>query len=61
MKFQKPKNGHFTAYCFECVHWKYKYTRGCANIGICTGAKNEITEQDAYDKPCGLFKKKAGG
>lgn len=58
MRFQKPKYGHFTAYCFECANWRYKYTHGCANIGICNAASDDITEQDAYDKPCGAFRKR---
>ena len=55
MKFKYPKNGHFRYYCYMCKHWKYLQSRGIAHIGICTGVKNEPTEQDAYDPPCGLF------
>ena len=63
MRFSKPKNGHFNCYCFECKHWAYTYSRGCANMGICSLIKSEPTEQDAYDKPCGAFthKNKEGG
>ena len=61
MKFKKPRNGHFTVYCFECLHWRYLYTRGCANIGVCNAVSDDITEQDAYDKPCGAFKKREKG
>lgn len=56
MKFKKPKKGHFYHYCYECNFWKYDKSIGCAHIGYCHAIPNDITTQDAYDKPCGLFK-----
>ena len=58
MKFKKPKNGHFSNYCYECKHWTYEQTIGCANLGKCNAIEGKPTEQDAYDPPCGLFHKK---
>ena len=58
MKIPKPKNGHFTVYCYECQHWRFIYQRGAAIMGICEAIKDEPTEQDAYDKPCGLWRKR---
>jgi len=55
---KKPKNGHFTVYCYECRHWTFKQERGCAILGVCEAIKDMPTEQDAYDKPCGLWRRR---
>ena len=55
MKIEKPKNGPFFQYCFECLHWEYIRTVGCADLGVCRAIRGEPTEEDAYGKPCGLF------
>ena len=60
MKFKKPKNGHFNAYCFMCKHYEYERSVGCAHLGKCYGVHGEVYEADAYDPPCGLFKNKEG-
>lgn len=60
MRFKKPKNGHFFYYCYECRYWQYLKSVGVAHIGVCRAIKDEPTEADAYDKPCGLFTKKGG-
>ena len=52
MKFHKPKNGHYFHYCYECKHYEYERTVGCAHLGICHGVKSDPTPTDAYDKPC---------
>lgn len=56
MRFKKPKNGHFYHYCYECRHWQYERSVGVAHLGTCKAV--DLTEQDAYDKPCGLFELK---
>lgn len=58
MKFKKPKNGHYTCYCFECGNWTFVRQVGCAYDGVCNAIKDEPTIQDAYDPPCGLFKRR---
>ncbi len=55
MKIKKPKHGAFFVYCYECKHWQYRETVGCAILGVCTAIKDNHTQQDAYDPPCGLF------
>lgn len=60
MKFHKPKNGHYFHYCYECKHYEYERTVGCAHLGICHGVKSDPTPTDAYDKPCGLFENRKG-
>lgn len=57
MKFRKPKHGHYNMYCYECKHWQYERTVGCAHDGICYAIVEEPTRQDAYDPPCGLWEK----
>ena len=59
MKFKKPKNGHFYYYCYECFYWHYTRTIGAANIGECSAVEPE--EKDAYDPPCGLFRRADNG
>lgn len=48
-------------YCYECNFWKYDKSIGCAHIGYCHAIPNDITTQDAFDKPCGLFKNRRAG
>lgn len=58
MKFKKPKNGHFYHYCYECRYYTFNKQIGCAYIGTCTAIKDKPEESDAYDPPCGLWKKR---
>ena len=58
MRFKKPKNGHYNMYCYGCKHYTFKQQVGCAYIGECHAIPDDITEQDAYDPPCGLWEKK---
>lgn len=57
-KFRKPKHGAFYHYCGDCKYFEFREQIGCAYLGICTTIENEPTEQDAYDKPCGVWKPK---
>ena len=57
-RWHVPKNGPFNYYCCHCRHWRHIKDVGCAHIGECTAIKDEPTEQDAYDKPCGLWEGK---
>ena len=59
MRFKRPKNGHYTKYCFGCRHYEFERQVGCAYLGKCTAIEDEPTEQDAYDPPCGLWEKRA--
>ena len=59
MRFKRPKNGHYTKYCFGCRHYEFDRQVGCAYLGKCTAIEDEPTEQDAYDPPCGLWEKRA--
>ena len=58
MRFKRPKNGHYTKYCFGCRHYEFERQVGCAYLGKCTAIEDEPTEQDAYDPPCGLWEKR---
>ena len=58
MRFKKPKNGHYTCYCYGCKHYAFERQVGCAYIGTCSAIEGEPTEADAYDPPCGLWEKK---
>ena len=57
-RWRRPRNGHFYRYCCDCAHWKHLRDVGCARLGICNAVEGEPTEQDAYDKPCGLWKER---
>ena len=59
MRFKRPKNVHYTKYCFGCRHYEFERQMGCAYLGKCTAIEDEPTEQDAYDPPCGLWEKRA--
>ena len=54
-KFKRPKIDNFRHYCYECAHWTFIRDIGCAHEGVCNAIEGEPTEQDAYDKMCGLF------
>lgn len=54
-KFKRPKIDNFRNYCYECAHWTFIRDIGCAHEGVCNAIDGEPTEQDAYDKMCGLF------
>ena len=58
-RFKRPKNDNFRHYCYECAHWTFIRDIGCAHEGVCRAIEDEPTEQDAYDKMCGLFTNKA--
>lgn len=51
MRFKKPKNGHYTCYCYGCKHYAFERQVGCAYIGTCSAIEGEPTEADAYDPP----------
>ena len=56
-RFKRPKIDDFRHYCYECAHWTFIRDIGCAHEGVCNAIEDEPTEQDAYDKMCGLFTK----
>lgn len=59
MRFKRPKSGNSRNYCFECKHWAFVESIGCAHWGEChefPGAYNEPV--DAYDSACTTFEKK---
>ena len=61
MRFKKPKNGHYYHYCYECEHYTFLRQVGAAYEGVCSAIKDELTTQDAYDPPCGLWVKRKNG
>ena len=56
-RWPRLKNDLFSRYCADCRHWNYLKSVGCAHIGVCQAIKDEPTEQDAYDTPCGLWER----
>lgn len=58
MKFKKPSNGHYFHYCYECQYYTFLRQVGCAYEGVCCAIGGEPTQQDAYDPPCGLWRKR---
>ena len=59
-KFKRPRNDNFLHYCFECKYWTFIRDIGCAHEGRCDAIEDRPSEQDAYDKLCGLFELKNG-
>ena len=55
MRFKKPKNGHYSHYCFDCKHYTFLRQVGCAYDGRCDAIQGKPSIQDAYDPPCGLW------
>jgi hypothetical protein len=58
MRFKKPKNSPYFAHCYQCKHYVFEKQVGCAYIGRCKAIKTDVTETDAYGRPCGLFARK---
>lgn len=59
MRFKKPKNSPFYVHCYQCKHYVFEKQVGCAYIGRCEVIRTNVTETDAYGKPCGLFEMKS--
>ncbi len=55
-KIKKPKHGPFHYYCYECEHWRFDREAGAAILGVCEAIPMGETEQDAYSKPCALWR-----
>lgn len=55
-KWPMPRNALFGHYCCHCTYWEFVKDIGCAHVGVCKAIEGEPTKQDAYDKPCGLWK-----
>lgn len=56
MKIKKPKHGPFYYYCYECKHWEFENLSGAAILGTCNAILGAPVEQDAYSKPCALYR-----